>query len=143
VSDNYSHSDNSSHRDSYSPRDGIYDGTADDAHDLFRHDDFPLSRRRSGRGGHADVSGAPDWVKAFLYLGALLAVAGIGIVFLSVLGVMGTPEPISGGLPPAFPSTQPRPPQASPDVKLGFGLFIAGAVLSVIGGIGHSASKRH
>lgn len=148
MSDNYSHSDNSSHGansshgDSYSPRDGFYDGTADDAHDLFRDDDFPSSRRRSGRGGRADLSGAPGWVKAFVYLGALLAVAGIGVVFLNVLGVMDTPEPFSGGVPPAFPSTQRPAPQPSPDVKLGFGLFIAGLVLSVIGGIGHSASER-
>jgi hypothetical protein len=137
VSDNYSHGD------SYSPRDGIYDGTADDAHDLFRDDDFPRSRRRRGRGGRADLSGAPGWVKAFLYLGALLAVAGIGIVFVSVLGVMDAPEPISVGPPPAFPSTQLPTLQRSPDVKLGFGLFIAGLVLSVIGAIGHSASERH
>lgn len=127
-------SDDYSHGDSYSPRDGIFDGTANDVHDLF-----PRSRRRRGR---ADLSGAPGWVKAFVYLSALLAVAGIGVVFLNVLGVLGAPEPISNGLPPEFASTQRPALQPSPDMKLGLGLFFAALVLGVIGGIGHSASDR-
>jgi hypothetical protein len=136
VSDNYSHNDNSSHGDSYSPRDGFYDGTADDAHDLFRDDDSPNSRRRSGR---ADLSGAPGWAKAFVYLGSLLALAGMAVIFLNVLG---TPEPTSSDLPPGFGSTPGLSLELSPDVKLGIGLFIAGFVLSLIGKIGYSASSR-
>ena len=138
VSEDHSHSGSSSHGDSYSPRDGFYDGTADDAHDLFR-DDSRIPRRLSGRRGRADLSGAPGWVKAFVYLGSLLAVAGMAVIFLNVLG---TPDPISSDLQPGFAPTQGLSLQLSPDVKLGFGLFIAGFVLSVIGGIGHSASSR-
>lgn len=123
--------------DNYSPRDGFYDGTADDAHDLFRDDDSRISRRRSGRGGRADLSGAPSWVKAFVYLGSLLAVAGMAVIFLSVFGVLNAPEPISGGLPVEGLSLQ-----VSPEVKLGIGLFITGFVLNLIGAIGQSATSR-
>jgi len=105
VSDNYPHSDNSSHGDSYSPRDGIYDGTADDVHDLFHDDDddFPSSRRRS-RYRHRDLSGAPAWVKAFVWAGALLAIAGMGVVMFGVLLPSDAPEPFSTRLTPGFPT---------------------------------------
>lgn len=139
MSDDYPH--NSSHGDGYSPRDGIYDGTADDAHDLF-DDDSPIPQRRSGRGGRAGLSRAPGWVKGFVYLGSFLAVAGMAVLFLSVFGALNTAPPISGGIQPGFPSTDGLSLELSPDVKLGFGLFIAGFVLNLIGGIGHSASSR-
>jgi hypothetical protein len=127
-------SDNYSHGDSYSPRDGFYDGTADDAHDLSR-DDSPISQRWSGRGGRAGLSGAPGWVKALVSLGSLLAVAGMAVIFLSVFGVLDTAPPISA-------APQGLSLELSPDVKLGFGLFIAGFVLNVIGAIAQSVSSR-
>lgn len=102
------------------------------------HDGFSNRRRRSGRGGRADLSGAPGWVKALVYLGSLLAVAGMALIFLSVFGVLNTPEPISGDAQPGVGLTL----RVSPEVKLGIGLFIAGFVLNVIGAIGQSASSR-
>jgi hypothetical protein len=105
-------------------------------------DNSPIPRRRSGRGGRAGLSGAPGWVKAFVSLGSLLAIAGMAVIFLSVLGVLNTPEPISGVVEPGIPSTGGLSLQLSPDVKLGFGLFLAGFVLNVIGAIGQGASSR-
>lgn len=106
--------------------------------DNYPHDDSRIRRRRSGRRGRANLSGAPGWVKALVYLGSLLAVAGMAVIFLSVFGVLTTPEPISSG----FDATGGLSLQLSPDVKLGFGLFLAGFVLNVLGAIGQSLSSR-
>lgn len=160
MSDDYPRSD-SSHGDSYSPRDGFYDGTPNDAHDLFPagnahglsydgtadddHDvvhDSAIPRRRSGRHGRADLSGAPGWVKALVSVGSLLAVAGMAVIFLSVLGVLDTAPPISGGIVPGPPSPDSLRLELSPDVKLGFGLFVAGFVLNGIGAIAQGVFSR-
>ncbi|WP_112263741.1 hypothetical protein [Lentzea terrae] len=156
MSDDYPRSDNSSHHDSFSPRDGFYDGTPNDAHDLFpahglSHDgtaddaddvfhDSAIPRRRSGRHGRAGLSGAPGWVKAFVSLGSLLAVAGMAVIFLSVLGVLDTAPPISGSA--GFPPMEGLSLELSPDVKLGFGLFVAGFVLNAIGAIAQGIWSR-
>ncbi|WP_439664076.1 hypothetical protein ACSHWB_23095 [Lentzea sp. HUAS TT2] len=95
-----------SHQFDSSVRDGIFDGSADDIADLSHPDfaddyHFSGSRRRSRR-GYQDLSGAPSWVKAFVWAGALLAIAGFGVVLFSVLGPSGAPQPRS--LTPAFPT---------------------------------------
>jgi hypothetical protein len=158
VSDDYPRSDNSSHHDSFSPRDGVYDGTPNDAHDLFpahnahglshdgtaddADDEFhsAIPRRRSGRYGRAGLSGAPGWVKAFVSLGSLLAVAGMAVIFLSVFGVLNTAPPISGSA--GFAPMEGLTLELSPDVKLGFGLFVAGFVLNAIGAIAQGVWSR-
>lgn len=99
--------DDPGHSD-HSVRDGIFDGSADDVQDLSHpdsadFDDFPRSRGRS-RAGYRDLSGAPSWVKAFVCAGALLAIAGIGVVMFGVLLPSDAPEPFSSRLTPAFPT---------------------------------------
>ncbi|MEU3646986.1 hypothetical protein AB0E59_26630 [Lentzea sp. NPDC034063] len=171
------------HHSDHSVRDGIFDGSADDIADLshpdFADDDFPRSRRRSRR-GYQDLSGAPSWVKVFVWVGTLLAIAGFGVVLFGLLGPSGAPERPSrltpafptavtfgdvppdfadGQLPPGFPN-QPMPPEfrsfetpgfpqrptassvGGPNLALGFGLFFAGFVVTAIGALGHSTSKR-
>ncbi|MEV6241185.1 hypothetical protein [Lentzea sp. NPDC051838] len=177
------------HDDSYqsdhSVRDGFFDGSADDIEDFFDDDDsdddsddddFPRSRRRSRR-GYQDLSGAPGWVKVLVWVGALLAIAGFGVIFFGILSP--APEPISTPLTPAFPTanlppgfptgdlppgfpTDALPPEfgspgmtgfpsprhltpqsvGGPNLPLGFGLFFAGFVLTAIGALGHSTSRR-
>lgn len=98
-----------SHHSDHSVRDGIFDGGTDDIHDLSHpgfadfDDDFPRSRRRS-RYRHRDLSGAPSWVKACVWAGTLLAIAGIGVVIFSVLTPVDVPDPFSTRLTPAFPT---------------------------------------
>ena len=150
----------------HSVRDGFFDGSGDDIED-FGHDGFSRSRRRSGL---HDLSGAPSWVKAFVWAGALLAIAGLGVFMFGVLAPTNAPEPLTARLTPAFPTytlppgfptealpahMQPPAPTGfpssgqltpasvgGPNVPLGFGLFFAGFVLSAIGALGHSTSKR-
>lgn len=159
------------HQFDHSVRDGIFDGSADDVHDLdHSYHGFQPFPRSSGRSGYHDVSGAPVWVKVLLWTGALLAIAGMGIFAFSVLGAFDGPDPSSTRLTPAFPTADlpadfpvealppelqtpsvrafPSPgqhPSASiggPNLTLGFGLFFAGLVLSAIAALGHSTFKR-
>jgi hypothetical protein len=118
-----------SHGFDHSADDGIFD------------DDFPRSHRRS-RHDRTDLSGAPSWVKAFVWTGALLAIAGIGVVMFGVLIPPDPREPFSN-----FPTPDPTgqltlPSFGGPNLSLGFGLFFAGFVLTAIGALGHSTSKR-
>lgn len=132
-----------SHQFDSSVRDGIFDGSADDIADLshpdFADDDYFSDSRRGSRRGYQDLSGAPSWVKAFVWTGALLAIAGFGVILFSVLGPSGAPEPRSltpafptavtlgdvppdftdGQLPPGFPN-QPMPPEFQPFETPGF-----------------------
>ncbi|MGW4209754.1 hypothetical protein ACWEIJ_17325 [Lentzea sp. NPDC004789] len=133
------------HQPDHSIRDGIFDGSADDLQDLSYHgfdDGFPRSRRRH-RYGHHDLSGAPPWVKVFVWTGALLAIAGLGVLMFGVLSPPDPPDPFSSRLTD-FPTTgQLTPPSVGgPNLPLGFGLFFAGFVLTAIGALGHSTSKR-
>ncbi|MGW6933141.1 hypothetical protein ACWGE0_24000 [Lentzea sp. NPDC054927] len=106
-----------------SVRDGIFDGSADDVQDLSHpdfadfDDDFPRSRRRY-RSGYRDLSGAPPWVKVCVWVGALLAIAGMGVIIFGVLIPTNAPEPFStrltpvvtvGDVPPDFPTDQLPP----------------------------------
>ncbi|NGY62637.1 hypothetical protein G7043_27330 [Lentzea sp. NEAU-D13] len=104
----------------------------------FGHGGFSRRRRRSGH--HHDLSGAPLWVKAFVWAGTLLAIAGLGVVMYGVLMPTDVPVPA----PPGFPSPphRPTPSVGGPNLPLGFGLFFAGFVLTAIGTLGHSTSKR-
>lgn len=109
------------HHSDHSVRDGFFDGSADDIEDLgggFTHfdDDFPRSRRRS-RSGYRDLSGAPAWVKVVVWTGALLAIAGLGVL---MLGVLAAPEPISPRLTPAFPTVTLPPGFPTGDLPPGF-----------------------
>ncbi|WP_086667719.1 hypothetical protein [Lentzea kentuckyensis] len=161
------------HQFDHSIRDGIFDGSADDIQDLDRDgftdfNSFSRSRRRSGYHGYRDLSGAPSWVKVFVWAGVLLAIAGIGVVMFGVLSTPDAPEPFSTrlapgittfALPPGFPPddlpvdlqppavtgfpSRPTPPSVGgPNLPLGFGLFFAGFVLAAIGALGHSTSTR-
>ncbi|MFD4643198.1 hypothetical protein ACFWN2_38235 [Lentzea sp. NPDC058436] len=141
----------------HSVRDGIVDGSADDGHGGYPP--YPRSRdRHEYRRYHHDVSGAPSWVKVLLWTGALLAVAGMGVI---VFGLLDGPEPVSTPLTPAFPTAelppgfpaealppagfpgQPSPPSVGgPNLAPGFGLFFVGFVLTAIGALGHSTSRR-
>ncbi|MCP2200770.1 hypothetical protein [Lentzea flava] len=119
----------------HSARDGFFDGSADDIED-FHSDDFPRSRRHSG---HYDLSGAPAWVVAFTWLGALLAMAGMAVFFFGVLGDT-TPDVPA---PTGFPSMRAEPATpGGPDLRLGFGLFFVGLVLTGIGALGHATARR-
>jgi hypothetical protein len=99
-----------SHHPDHSVRDGIFDGSADDIQDLSHSDSadfddgFPRSRRRSRYSYYRDMSGAPSWVKAFVWAGALLAIAGLGVVMFGVLLPSDVPEPFSTRLTPGFPT---------------------------------------
>ncbi|HEX8869809.1 MAG TPA: hypothetical protein VF821_29380, partial [Lentzea sp.] len=178
-----------SYQSDHSVRDGFFDGSADDIQDLHGNDfdgfdddvfddDFPRSRRRSRR-GYQDLSGAPSWVKVCVWVGALLAIAGFGVIFFGILSPVDVPAPFTtgptpeypagglppgfptDGLPPDFPAGNPPPDFGSPgmagfppaprltpesvggpNLPLGFGLFFAGFVLTAIGSLGHSTSRR-
>jgi hypothetical protein len=128
-----------SHHSDHSVRDGVFDGSADDIQDLSHPDSadfddgFSRSRRRS-RSGYRDLSGAPSWVKAFVWAGALLAIAGIGVVMFGVLLPSDAPEPFStrltpdfptavitvGDLPPGFPAPNLPPGFPAPNLPPGF-----------------------
>lgn len=109
-----------SHQFDHSAHDGIFDGSADDIQDLSHpdfDDDFQRSRRRS-RYDHRDLSRAPSWVKAFVWAGALLGMAGLGVVIFGVVIPPDAPEPFSGlptpvltvgDLPPGFPAHELPP----------------------------------
>ncbi|GAB2814382.1 hypothetical protein [Lentzea nigeriaca] len=133
-----------SHSHDHSARDGIFDGSADDIEDLHREDlhrDGLFHDDRRRRGGHADLSGAPAWVVACTWLGALLAMAGMGVLFFGVLSDMTPSVPTP---PTDFPSplrVEPAAPGGS-NLQLGFGLFFAGLVVSVIGALGHATTRR-
>lgn len=97
-----------SHQSDHSVRDGIFDGSADDIEDLSHpdfDDGFHGSQRRSRSGyRHRDLSGAPSWVKAFVWAGTLLAIAGFGVIMFGVLLPSDAPEPFSPRLTPGFPT---------------------------------------
>ncbi|WP_330270253.1 hypothetical protein OG205_23515 [Lentzea sp. NBC_00516] len=107
------------HHFDHSVRDGIFDGSADDIQDLshpdFEDDDFPHSRRRSRSGRH-DLSGAPSWVKAFIWAGVLLAMSGFGVILFGVVIPLITHDPFT----PTFPVVDPTPILTVGDLPPGF-----------------------
>jgi hypothetical protein len=111
------------HNSDNSVRDGIFDGSADDIQDLsqdlshpdFADDDFLDSRRRS-RSGHRDLSGAPSWVKACVWAGVLMAMAGFGVILFGVVLPLMTSDPFT----PAFPAVAPTPILTVGDLPPGF-----------------------
>ncbi|WP_189159884.1 hypothetical protein [Lentzea pudingi] len=159
------------HQFDHSVRDGIFDGSADDVHDLDHgYRGFQPFPHSSGRSGYHDVSGAPVWVKVLLWTGALLAIAGMGVLFLGFVTSFDGPDPSTTRLTPAFPTADlppdfpvealppefqtptvrafptqgqhPAPSVGGPNLGLGFGLFFAGFLLSAIAALGHSTSTR-
>ncbi|MET9231343.1 hypothetical protein [Lentzea sp. NPDC003310] len=103
--DGFGHSSDSS--SDHSARDGFFDGSADDVQDL--HHGFGSKSRSRRRYRHADLSGAPSWVKALVWAGTLVALAGMGIVVIGFVTSMGGPDPVSTPLTPAFPVVAPPP----------------------------------
>ncbi|MDX3664021.1 hypothetical protein PV646_42625 [Streptomyces sp. ID05-26A] len=162
------------HQFDHSVRDGIFDGSADDIQDLdhgYRgFEPFPNSRDHDRYSHRHDMSGAPAWVKVLLWTGALLAIAGLGVLILGFVTSLDGPDPTTTRLTPAFPTADlppdfpvealppelqaptvrafptqgqhPAPSVGGPNLGLGFGLFFAGFVLSAIGALGHSTSTR-
>ena len=77
----------------------------------------------------SDLSGAPGWVKAFLVIGALFAMGGLAIFFITLFTqIPDLGDPDFGQTPPGIP--------------LAFGVFFVGFVLMGIASIGRSLSKR-
>lgn len=68
-----------------------------DSHGGFHGHDFHghgfRHRRRRGR---VDLSTAPPWVKVFAWVGALTALAGMALIFASVIGGSTSPRPEFG-----------------------------------------------
>lgn len=122
-------------------QDNNYNGIPDHMEGFGSHGSFSRDRRRrSGRG--VDLSGAPSWAKACVWIGTLVALAGFGISFFELLGTMSSiAEPIGNGFPSTTSSFPERP--STPDVRLGFGLFFGGAALAVVGQLGAATSRRH
>ncbi|MFD5824856.1 hypothetical protein [Lentzea sp. NPDC060358] len=98
-------------------------------------DHFP--RRRNRHGGRS-LRGAPLWIKVTVWVGALLAIAGFGVLgygFATTLDAFGqsfttTVPPVGQFEPPSFAS-----------LKLGFGLFFAGFAVSAIGTLANNTRR--
>lgn len=125
--------------------------------------------RRSGGSRDLDLRDALPWVKAFVWIGVLLAIAGFVIIAVSAFGQPSQRKeaelqgaayatgfatetrypPYDPGMVVEPPEPQPipqvQPPTAAvtgPNFGVGGGLFLTGFVVFAIGLLGHSTSKR-
>ena len=80
----------------------------------------------------ANYSGAPTWVKALTALGAVLALGGMALLVVDVITAISSGQDEFGR--PQFPDLG--------DLRRGAILFACGLVLSLVGSLGRSMSRR-
>ncbi|NUT90786.1 MAG: hypothetical protein HOY78_02035 [Saccharothrix sp.] len=143
-SDSSTDDDYDDFEDDYDDEVDDYDDTVDDHHH-HAHSSH-RSSMRSGRGLRGlDLVGAPSWVKVFVWVGVLTAVAGMGVFFLELVTAMGSfgdqvDSPGPFGTPDPYSSRRTGPDPSK--IGLAFGLFFVGFVFFIIGNLGNASSRR-
>ncbi|MFI9817668.1 hypothetical protein [Saccharothrix variisporea] len=100
---------------------------------------------RSGRRRGMSLAGAPGWVQAFVWIGVILVVAGMGLFFLEMVSAMSSfgdtvSSPGPFGTTETYSSRRSGPDTSN--VGGAFGLIFVGFVLAAIGAIGNASSRR-
>ncbi|MFJ6676226.1 hypothetical protein ACIQMJ_34430 [Actinosynnema sp. NPDC091369] len=121
---------------------------------------FPHGRPRRPREGGPDLSTAPPWVKALVWVGVLTALLGLTVIGLAVVCDSAPAPDLAAASVDGFPGRDPFPGAPIPavdgldgatggrtaqsgDTGFGIGLLFAGFTLAAVAALAHSQRARH